>query len=82
MERLYRVAISDWSPHCNYCRVDELGPGERLEGDYCPYCQYAYNSLTEVREYADATVAWCESAEEADAIEASLVPYRICREEG
>ena len=75
---LYRVAISDWSPHCEYCRVY---PGEKLEGDYCPYCQYTYNSLTEVREYADATVAWCNTKGEADATEASLVPYRICREE-
>lgn len=78
MQRLYRVAISDCSPYCFFCRVY---PGERLEGDYCPHCQYVYNSLTEVREYADATVSWCNTKEEADAIEASLKPYRICREE-
>lgn len=74
MEKMYRVAISDWSPHCNFCRVI---PGERFAGDYCLYCQYTYNSLAEVREYADATVAWCQTLEEADAIKASLVPYRI-----
>ena len=74
MEKMYRVAISDWSPYCDSCRVY---PGEKIVGDYCPHCQYTYNSLTEVREYADATIAWCESAEEAAAIEASLVPYRI-----
>ena len=77
MEKMYRVAISDWSPYCDSCRVY---PGEKIVGDYCPHCQYTYNSLTEVREYADATIAWCESAEEAAAIEASLVPYRVIKE--
>lgn len=77
--RLYRVAISDHSSDCLFC--SGLDPDEWLEGDYCPHCQYVYNSLTSVREYADYTVSYHETKEEADAMEASLVPYRIRRQE-
>lgn len=75
---MYRVAISDRDPYCFSC--SELEHDEVLvEGDYCPYCQYTYNSLTEVREYADATVSYHETAEEADAAEAALVPFFVVR---
>ena len=76
MERMYRVAISDRDPYCLSCsklEYDEV----LVKRDYCPHCQYTYSSLTEVREYADSTVSYHETAEEADAAEAALVPYLV-----
>ena len=73
MERMYRVAISDRDPYCDICSNYEV----LVKGDYCRYCQYTYNSLTEVREYADSTVSYHETAEEADAAEAALVPHLV-----
>ncbi len=73
--RMYRVAISDSDPCCFSC--SNLEHDEVLVGDYCPYCQYTYYSLTEVREYADSTISYHETVEEADAAKAALVPYLV-----
>lgn len=70
-EKMYRVAISDGSNSCYNCSEDGLPEGV----DYCANCQYVYGGEVDFRtDYADHTVGWFETAEEAEAAKKALVP--------
>ena len=70
-EKMYRLAISNSNSTCYNCAEEGLPEGV----DYCGFCRYVYSGETDFRtDYADHTVGWYETAEEAEAAEKALVP--------
>lgn len=59
--RSIRVAISNPLNNCICCSDTEY-----TGGDYCPWCQYVYSGKVEVRDYADQTVSYFATQDEAD----------------
>lgn len=68
--KMYRVAISDKDNQC-ICWQDQPA-----DTDYCCLCQYTYYSEAEVGlDYADETVGYYETEEEAKNINEGLIAW-------
>ena len=70
MDRMYRVAISEKDNNCQ-CWDDQPD-----DTDYCCLCQYTYYSLTDVGpDYADETVGYYDTEDEAKEIDEGLIAW-------